>query len=74
MSELRPAWVVFVLLTLLTGIVYPMVVTGIAQVAFDRQANGSLITAGDRIVGSDLIGQPFSSAKYFWGRPSGSLP
>jgi potassium-transporting ATPase KdpC subunit len=74
MSELRPAWVVFVLLTLLTGVVYPMVVTGIAQVAFDRQANGSIITAGDRIVGSDLIGQPFGSAKYFWGRPSATRP
>jgi K+-transporting ATPase ATPase C chain len=74
MSELRPAWVVFVLLTLLTGVVYPMVVTGVAQVAFDRQANGSIITAGDRIVGSDLIGQPFSSPKYFWGRPSATSP
>jgi potassium-transporting ATPase KdpC subunit len=74
MSELRPAWVVFVLLTLLTGVVYPMVVTGIAQVAFDRQANGSIITAGDRIVGSDLIGQPFGSPKYFWGRPSATRP
>jgi K+-transporting ATPase ATPase C chain len=51
-----------------------MVVTGVAQVAFDRQANGSIITAGDRIVGSDLIGQPFSSPKYFWGRPSATSP
>lgn len=74
MSELRPAWVVFVLLTLLTGVVYPMVVTGIAQVAFDRQANGSIITSGDRIIGSDLIGQPFASPKYFWGRPSATSP
>ena len=74
MSELRPAWVVFVLLTLLTGVVYPMVVTGVAQVAFDRQANGSIITAGDRVVGSGLIGQPFSSQKYFWGRPSATSP
>lgn len=74
MSELRPAWVVFVLLTLLTGVVYPMVVTGVAQVAFDRQANGSIITAGDRVIGSELIGQPFSSPKYFWGRPSATSP
>ena len=74
MSELRPAWVLFVLLTLLTGVVYPMVVTGVAQVAFDRQANGSIIMAGDRVVGSDLIGQPFSSPKYFWGRPSATSP
>ncbi|HKS54150.1 MAG TPA: potassium-transporting ATPase subunit KdpC [Steroidobacteraceae bacterium] len=74
MSELRPAWVVFVLLTLLTGVVYPMVVTGVAQVVFDRQANGSIITASDRVIGSDLIGQPFSSPKYFWGRPSATSP
>jgi K+-transporting ATPase ATPase C chain len=74
MSELRAAWIVFVLLTVLTGVVYPMVVTGVAQVAFYRQANGSIITAGDRIVGSDLIGQPFSSPKYFWGRPSATSP
>jgi K+-transporting ATPase ATPase C chain len=66
--------VVFVLLTLLTGVVYPMVVTGVAQVAFDRQANGSIVKSGDRIVGSELIGQAFSSPKYFWGRPSATGP
>lgn len=74
MSELRPAWVVFVLLTLLTGVVYPLVVTGVAQAAFGRQANGSIVTSGDRSVGSELIGQAFSSPKYFWGRPSATSP
>jgi K+-transporting ATPase ATPase C chain len=74
MRELRPAWVVFVLLTLLTGVVYPLVVTGVAQAAFGRQANGSIVTSGDGIVGSELIGQAFSSPKYFWGRPSATSP
>jgi potassium-transporting ATPase KdpC subunit len=74
MSELRPALVVFVLLSLFTGILYPLVVTGVGQVVFARQANGSLLQAGDRIRGSRLIGQPFSSAKYFWGRPSATSP
>jgi K+-transporting ATPase ATPase C chain len=74
MSELRPAWVVFVLLTLLTGVAYPLVVTGVAQVAFGNQANGSLITSGGRVVGSTHIGQPFSSPKYFWSRPSATSP
>jgi K+-transporting ATPase ATPase C chain len=74
MSELRPALVVFVLLSLLTGILYPLVVTGVGQVVFARQANGSLLQVGDRIRGSRLIGQPFSSARYFWGRPSATSP
>jgi potassium-transporting ATPase KdpC subunit len=70
MSELRPALVLFALLTVITGVVYPLVVTGIGQAAFHRQVNGSLIPAGDRFVGSTLIGQPFSGPKYFWSRPS----
>ncbi|HEY7640166.1 MAG TPA: potassium-transporting ATPase subunit KdpC [Steroidobacteraceae bacterium] len=74
MSELRPAWVLFVLLTVLTGIVYPLVVTGVAQAAFGARANGSLITSGGRVIGSELIGQPFSSPKYFWSRPSATSP
>jgi K+-transporting ATPase ATPase C chain len=74
MSELRPAWVVFVLLTVLTGVVYPLVVTGVAQAAFGDKANGSLIAADGRTVGSRLLGQTFSSPKYFWGRPSATSP
>ncbi|MCA9099053.1 MAG: potassium-transporting ATPase subunit KdpC, partial [Planctomycetaceae bacterium] len=61
-------------LTLLTGGLYPLVVTGIAQVLFPRQANGSLITEGDRNIGSELIGQQFTSPKYFWGRLSATSP
>jgi K+-transporting ATPase ATPase C chain len=70
MSELRPALIVFALLTLLTGIVYPLVVTGVGQVAFSNQVNGSQIQHGERVVGSRLLGQPFTSPKYFWSRPS----
>lgn len=74
MSELRPVLVVFGLLTLLTGIVYPLVVTGIGQTAFHGQANGSIIQSGHRAVGSHLLGQSFSSPKYFWSRPSATAP
>jgi K+-transporting ATPase ATPase C chain len=61
-------------LTVLTGIVYPLVVTGIAQLGFARQANGSLIERDGKVLGSSLIGQPFSEAKYFWSRPSATSP
>jgi len=61
-------------LTLLTGIVYPLLVTGIAQLAFSRQANGSLIEQDGKVLGSRLIGQPFSDPKYFWSRPSATAP
>lgn len=74
MSELRPAVVVFALLTVLTGIAYPLIVTAIGQVAFGRQANGSQIEAGAQVVGSRLLGQPFSNPKYFWSRPSATGP
>ncbi len=69
-SQLRPALVSLLLLTILTGIAYPLLVTGMAQVLFPRQANGSLIVKDGQIVGSALIGQAFDDPKYFWGRPS----
>ncbi len=69
-SLLRPALVLLGLFTLLTGLAYPAVVTGVAQLAFPAQANGSLIHRDGHPVGSSLIGQPFDDPGYFWGRPS----
>jgi K+-transporting ATPase ATPase C chain len=74
LKHLRPAIVSLILFTALTGIMYPIVVTGIAQVIFPRQANGSLIMKDGKAVGSELIGQPFDDPKYFWGRPSATSP
>lgn len=73
-THLRPALVLLAILTVLTGVAYPLVVTGIAQLVFPRQANGSLIVTNGRVLGSTLIGQPFDDPKYFWGRPSATLP
>jgi K+-transporting ATPase ATPase C chain len=70
----RPALVCFTALTLLTGIAYPLVVTGIGQLAFPEQAAGSLIVREGQPVGSSLIGQNFSDPKYIWGRPSATSP
>src|SRR5215471_4220238 len=70
----RAAFVSLVLFTVITGVVYPVVVTGIAQLVFPAQANGSLITRDGKVVGSSLIGQPFDDPKYFWGRPSATSP
>lgn len=69
-KQLRPAIVSFVLLTILTGVMYPALVTLIAQTAFHSKANGSIIARDDRNVGSTLIAQPFTDTKYFWPRPS----
>ncbi len=70
MSYLRPAFVLLILMTLATGIVYPLAVTGLAQLFFPAQSYGSLITANSQVVGSALIGQNFTRADYFHGRPS----
>ena len=75
MSKLiKPAIGLFSLLTVLTGIIYPLAVTGIARWVFPEQATGSLILADGQALGSALIGQPFNDPKYFWGRPSATSP
>ena len=74
LSQLRPALMMLLLLTLVTGVAYPLLVTGIAQVVFPSQAQGSLIVKDGKIVGSSLIGQPFDDPKYFWSRPSATSP
>ncbi|MDR3477278.1 MAG: potassium-transporting ATPase subunit KdpC [Gammaproteobacteria bacterium] len=74
MKQLKTGLVLLLLLSILTGIVYPAVVTGIAQLVFPWHANGSLIWKNDKIIGSELIGQFFSDDKYFWGRPSATTP
>jgi K+-transporting ATPase ATPase C chain len=71
---IRPAASLLVLMTLLLGIAYPLFITGVARVAFPRQAEGSLIYQGDKLIGSTLIGQSFSAPQYFWGRPSATTP
>ncbi|AHK18097.1 potassium-transporting ATPase subunit C [Yersinia similis] len=70
MSYLRPALVLLILLTLITGIAYPLLTTGLANLMFSQQANGSLARLGDKVVGSTLIGQNFTQPGYFTGRPS----
>ena len=74
MNNIRPALVVLVLLTVLTGFVYPGIVTGIAELTMPAQAHGSLIVAKGKPVGSRLVGQPFGDPKHFWSRPSATSP
>jgi K+-transporting ATPase ATPase C chain len=74
MKQLRPALVSLGLLTILTGVIYPLAVTAVAQVLFPAQANGSLLTKDGKPVGSALIGQPFDDPKYFWSRLSATSP
>jgi K+-transporting ATPase ATPase C chain len=75
MPQLRPAVVLLGLLSVLTGLVYPLLVTGVAQTLMPAQANGSLLVRPDgTLIGSALIGQPFDDPKYFWGRPSATAP
>ena len=71
---LRPAIVLFILLTAITGVAYPLLITAIAQTAFPEEANGSLIVKDGKQIGSSLIGQSFSDPAYFWGRPSATAP
>src|SRR5882724_11175698 len=74
LAHLRPAIVSLILLSAVTGLAYPALVTAIAQVVFSYQANGSLIVKDGKSVGSALIGQPFDDPKYFWSRPSATSP
>lgn len=73
-AQFRPAVVLLILLTVLTGGIYPLLVTGIAQLVFPSEANGSLLEHDGKAVGSKLIGQPFADPKYFWSRASGTSP
>lgn len=73
-SLIRPALTLFILISLVTGLLYPLAVTGIAHIAFLEQATGSLIKRGEEVIGSSLIGQSFSGSTYFWNRPSATTP
>lgn len=69
-TSIRPAITILLMMTLLCGIIYPLLITGLAQLIFPKQANGSLITVNGQVVGSELIGQQFDQPQYFWGRLS----
>jgi K+-transporting ATPase ATPase C chain len=74
LSHLKTALIALLLLTAITGVAYPLVVTGIAQIVFPKQANGSLVVKDGKVVGSELIGQQFSDPRHFWGRASATSP
>lgn len=71
---IRPAITLFILISLVTGLLYPLAVTSIAQIVFPEQAEGSLMKRSEEVIGSSLIGQNFSGPTYFWGRPSATAP
>ncbi len=73
-EHIRPALMMLAILTILTGLIYPLTVTGLAQLLFPEQANGSLIVRDGKVIGSRLIGQYFDKPEYFWGRPSATAP
>jgi K+-transporting ATPase ATPase C chain len=74
LKSARTAIITIALFTLITGVIYPLLVTGVAQVVFPGKANGSLLKKEGKVVGSELIGQQFSDPKYFWSRPSATSP
>jgi len=74
LAQFRPAIIAYLVLTIITGLLYPLAVTGVAQLVFPQQANGSLIEKDGKAMGSTLIGQPFDDPKYFWGRLSATSP
>jgi K+-transporting ATPase ATPase C chain len=74
LKSVRTSIILILLFTVLTGLVYPFIVTGIAQLFFPRKANGSIVMKDGKPIGSELIGQPFSSPRYFWSRPSATSP
>ncbi len=74
LKNLRTSVLLLLFLTVMTGLIYPLLITAIAQLVFPFQANGSLILKGERVVGSSLIGQPFTDSRYFWSRPSATAP
>ena len=73
-EHIRPALMMLLILTVLTGLIYPLAVTGLAQLLFPHQANGSLIVHDGKVIGSELIGQYFDKPEYFWSRPSATSP
>jgi len=74
LKNLRTSVLLLLILTVITGLIYPLLITAIAQLVFPFKANGSLILKGERVVGSALIGQPFTDSRYFWSRPSATAP